>query len=74
MHHKLYFVIIKKTKCETIMHNLKSNFDKMLNLCKQLGKESTNELGNIPPKRGGSPFFGFVSGCIEPNSRSFEHR
>lgn len=30
------------------MHNLKTNFDKMLDICKQIGKEYTNESGNIP--------------------------
>ncbi|KAA6315641.1 hypothetical protein EZS27_033931 [termite gut metagenome] len=30
------------------MHNLKTNFDKMLDICKQFGKEFTNERGNIP--------------------------
>ncbi|KAA6316757.1 hypothetical protein EZS27_032979 [termite gut metagenome] len=31
------------------MHNLKANFDKMLDICKQFGKEFTHEQGNIPP-------------------------
>ena len=30
------------------MHNLKTNFDKMLNICKETGKNYTNEHGNIP--------------------------
>ena len=30
------------------MHNLKTNFDKILSVCKQYGKEFTNERGNIP--------------------------
>lgn len=30
------------------MHNLKTNFDKMLDICKQIGKEFTNEQGNMP--------------------------
>ncbi|KAA6328090.1 hypothetical protein EZS27_022976 [termite gut metagenome] len=30
------------------MHHLKTNFDKMLDICKQFGKEFTNERGNIP--------------------------
>lgn len=30
------------------MHNLKTNFDKILDICKQMGKEHTNSLGNIP--------------------------
>ncbi|KAA6341014.1 hypothetical protein EZS27_011144 [termite gut metagenome] len=29
------------------MHNLKANFDKMSDICKQFGKEFTNEQGNI---------------------------
>jgi hypothetical protein len=31
------------------MHNLKANFDKMLDICRHFGKEFTNERGNIPP-------------------------
>jgi hypothetical protein len=38
------------------MHNLKTNFDKMLDICKVFGKECTNELGNIP-RRGVVPRF-----------------
>ena len=38
------------------MHNLKTNFDKMLGICKQIGKEFTNEYGNIP-RRGVIPRF-----------------
>ncbi|KAA6321782.1 hypothetical protein EZS27_028606 [termite gut metagenome] len=38
------------------MHNLKANFDKMLDICKQFGKEFTNERGNIP-RRGVVPRF-----------------
>ena len=30
------------------MHNLKTNFDKMLDICKETGKKHTNEHGNIP--------------------------
>ncbi|KAA6305032.1 hypothetical protein EZS27_043317, partial [termite gut metagenome] len=30
------------------MHNLKANFDKMLDICKHFGKEFVNERGNIP--------------------------
>jgi hypothetical protein len=38
------------------MHNLKANFDKMLDICKQFGKEFTNERGNIS-RRGAVPRF-----------------
>ncbi|KAA6307959.1 hypothetical protein EZS27_040367, partial [termite gut metagenome] len=38
------------------MHNLKANFDKMLDICKQFRKEFTNERGNIP-RRGVVPRF-----------------
>jgi hypothetical protein len=38
------------------MHNLKTNFGKMLDICKQFGKEFTNEFGNIP-RRGVVPRF-----------------
>jgi hypothetical protein len=30
------------------MHNLKTNFDKILDICKETGKEFTNAQGNIP--------------------------
>jgi hypothetical protein len=38
------------------MHNLKTNFDKMLDICKQIGKGFTNGQGNIP-RRGVVPRF-----------------
>jgi len=38
------------------MHNLKTNFDKMLDICKKIGGEYTNEKGNIP-RRGVVPRF-----------------
>jgi hypothetical protein len=46
----LYFVIAKQQNANTLsaMHNLKTNFDKMLYICKQIGKKFTNEQGNMP--------------------------
>jgi hypothetical protein len=38
------------------MYNLKTNFDKMLDIYNQLGEESTNEQGNIS-RRGVVPRF-----------------
>jgi hypothetical protein len=46
----LYFVIAKNLNAKELnnMHNLKANFDKMLNICKQIGKEFTTDRGNMP--------------------------
>ena len=38
------------------MHNLKTNFDKILNICKEHSKDLFNELGNIP-RHGFAPRF-----------------
>lgn len=45
-----YFAITKQQNTSTLsnMHDLKTNFDKMLDICKEIGKEFTNEQGNIP--------------------------
>jgi hypothetical protein len=45
----LYFVIAKKLNAKELnnMHNLKANFDKMLDICKQIGKEFTTDRGNM---------------------------
>jgi hypothetical protein len=39
------------------MRNLKTNFNKMLDMCIQLRKEFTNEQGNIPQPRFGDSVF-----------------
>jgi len=45
MHNNLYFAITKEQNSTILdnMHNLKTNFDKMLDICKQIGKELKDE-------------------------------
>lgn len=54
------------------MHNLKTNFDKMLDLCKRIGKGFTNTQGYVPC-RGVIPHFSDLKKTVRcPNQLGTE--